>query len=106
MSDFGPRQPTGDDHPHQSTARLIGTYHQQQLRKLLHKLRAGFDRLDDGVIDAFDLDEMIQHYERSTGELRRFCGSSGPEREQAAVTLEAMRARGEEPDWWAAGATA
>jgi hypothetical protein len=104
MTDFGARRPTGGEQPHVSAVRLIGTYHQTELRKLQRRLREGFDRVDDGLIDEFDLDEMIRHYERSTAELRRFCGQSGSEREQAAANLEGLRARGEEPDWWALGA--
>lgn len=104
MTEIGPRIPTSGDGKHQSAARLIGTYHREQLRALLGHLRTAFDRLDGGTIDEFDLDEMIRHYERSTAKLRNFCGSSGAEREEAARNLEALRASGEEPNWWDVGA--
>jgi hypothetical protein len=83
---------------------LIGAYHQEQLRDLLEHVRAGFVRLDAGEIDEFDLDDLIHHYKRSATELWKFCGSSGGQWLQAARMLEYLRERGEEPDWWEAGA--
>lgn len=83
---------------------LIGAYHQEQLRSLLEHVRAGFVRLDAGEIDEFDLDDLIHHYKRSATELWKFCGSSGGQWLQPARMLEYLRERGEEPDWWEAGA--
>jgi hypothetical protein len=83
---------------------LIGAYHQEQLRGLLERVRAGFVRLDAGEIDEFDLDELIHHYKRSATELWKFCGSSGGQWLQTARMLEFSRERGEEPNWWEAGA--
>jgi hypothetical protein len=82
----------------------IGRYHEEQLRLLLERLREGFARLDAGEIDAFELDELIHRYKRSSRELWKFCGQSGSGWLTAARTLEYLREQGEElPDWWAAG---
>ena len=83
---------------------LIAAYHQTQLRALLDHVRAGFDRLDAGDIDEFDLDNLIHRYERSATELWKFCGSSGGQWQQAAHTLTYFREHGDEPDWWEMGA--
>ncbi|MGA8724604.1 MAG: hypothetical protein WB565_06150 [Acidimicrobiales bacterium] len=83
---------------------LIGAYHQDQLRGLLEHVRAGFVRLDAHEIDEFDLDDLIHHYKRSATELWKFCGSSGGQWLQAARKLGYLRERGEEPNWWEAGA--
>lgn len=83
---------------------LIGAYHREQLRGLLEHVRAGFVRLDADEIDEFDLDDLIHHYKRSATELWKFCGSSGGQWLQAAWMLGYLRERGEEPDWWEAGA--
>jgi hypothetical protein len=82
---------------------MIGSYHQAQLASLLGHVREGLGELDRGRIDAFDVDEIIRHYIRSAAALWQFCGSSGAERQHAAIRLGDMRARGAEPDWWAAG---
>jgi hypothetical protein len=38
------------------------------------------------------------------GELWRFCGLSGGQRERAARMLAFLREQGDEPDWWETGA--
>lgn len=83
---------------------MIGTYHQTQLRILLEHVREGFVRFDQGEIDEFELDLVIFHYKRSAAELWKFCGSGGAQTLQAARGLAYSRERGEEPDWWEAGA--
>jgi hypothetical protein len=83
---------------------LIGTYHQEQLRIQLEHVREGFVRFDQGEIDEFELDRVIFYYKRSAAELWKFCGSGGGQSLQAARALANMRERGEEPDWWEAGA--
>jgi hypothetical protein len=83
---------------------LIGTYHEEQLRALLEHVREGFERLDAGEIDPFELDDLIHHYKRSARQLWMFCGSTGSQWERAARTLEYLRDSDEEPDWWQAGA--
>ena len=80
---------------------LVGEYHERELLTLLERVREGFARLDAGEIDAFDLDELIHRYKRSTKELWKFCNLSRPE--TAAWMLEDAREQGEEVDWWAAG---
>ena len=83
---------------------LIGRYHDQQLKLLLDHVRGGFEKLDRGEIDPFELDELIHRYKRSAQKLWSFCGSSGSGWEAAAITIQSLRERGEdEPDWWAAG---
>ena len=82
---------------------LISSYHKEQLRLLLERVRTGLGRLDAGEIDEFELDDLIYHYKRSAAELWKFCGSTGSRVEQAASTLSYLRDRGEEPDWWERG---
>lgn len=84
--------------------KTIAAYHDAQLRALLAHVREGFEQLDAGAIDAFDLDDLIHRYTRSARELWKFCGSSGSQWEHAAKMLEFLREQGEEPDWWQASA--
>ena len=58
----------------------IGAYHEAQLRLLLDRVRDGFNRLDTGEIDAFELAELIHRYKRSARELWKFCGQTGSDR--------------------------
>jgi hypothetical protein len=82
----------------------IVSYHEQELMLLLERVRAGFARLDAGEIDAFDLDDLIHRYKRSTRELWKFCGQTSSDRVRAARMLEYWHEQGEEPpDWWEAG---
>lgn len=84
--------------------KLIASYHHTELRALLEHVRNGFAMLDAGEIDEFDLDDLIHRYKCSATELSMFCGSSGGQWEQAASVVQYLRERGEEPDWWEAGA--
>lgn len=80
---------------------LIATYHQQQLRALLERVRDGFAQLDAGEINEFELDDLIHRYKRAAAELWKFCGSTGGQWLQAASALTYLREQGDEPDWWA-----
>ena len=100
----GGHKVSGERARRREARRLIGAYHEQQLRLLLERVRDGFARLDAGEIDVFELDDIIHHYKRSARELWKFCGSSGSEWLRAARTLEFLQEQGEElSDWWAAG---
>jgi hypothetical protein len=84
--------------------RMVGEYHEQQLRLLLDHVGDGFVRLDAGEIDPFDLDDLIHQCKRAAQELCSFCGSGGGAWERAALLLEWEREQGEpETDWWEAG---
>lgn len=98
------REIEGERARRRAARELIGRYHEEQLRLLLDHVREGFEKLDRGEIDPFDLDELIHRYKRSGQKLWSFCGSSGSAWEQAALTVEWWREHAEEePDWWAAG---
>ncbi len=80
---------------------IVGAYHQEQLRRLLEHVRAGFDQLDAGGIDEFELDDLIHRYKRAAKHLWVFCESSGGQFLPTAAALQSIRDRGEERDWWA-----
>jgi hypothetical protein len=48
---------------------MLARYHEEQLRSLLEHVREGFQKLDDGEIDPFELDDLIHHYKRSAQKL-------------------------------------
>ncbi|MBA2283183.1 MAG: hypothetical protein M3527_05745 [Actinomycetota bacterium] len=80
---------------------MIAAYHREELRSLLEHVRDGFEQLDKGEIDEFELDDLVHRYKRAAGDLWRFCGSSGGQWQQAANALAYRRERGHAPDWWA-----
>jgi len=82
---------------------IVVKYHEEQLLKLLEHVREGFRKLDAGEMDAFDLDELIHRYKRSTKELWKFCQISGIRAERSASALAWLRENDDEPDWWEAG---
>jgi hypothetical protein len=82
----------------------VGAYHEAQLAALLEHVRDGITRHDAGEIDAFELDELIHHYKRSTQKLWTFCVGTGRHVESAAKTIDFWTAEGDLPDWWEIGA--
>ncbi|MGH9223287.1 MAG: hypothetical protein ACRD2W_05785 [Acidimicrobiales bacterium] len=78
----------------------VAAYHQAELRALLERVREGFEFLDAGEIDEFELDDLIHRYKTAATELWKFCGSTGGQWLQAAGTLKYWSELGEEPDWW------
>jgi hypothetical protein len=78
----------------------VGAYHEAELEKLIERVRDGIDCYDAGEIDAFELDDLIHRYKRSTQKLWSFCTGSGGQVEMAARTLEWLREQGELPNWW------
>jgi hypothetical protein len=95
---------SGDKAKRRQAQVVVGEYHQQQLRILLEHVRDGFAHLDAGAIDEFELDDLIHRYKRAAKHLWLFCGSTGAHMLHAAGAIEAMRARGEDRDWWAESA--
>jgi hypothetical protein len=88
---------------HREAVEIVVKYHEEQLLKLLEHVREGFRKLDTGEIDAFELDELIHRYKRSTKELWKFCQITGSDAERSARTLAWLRENEDEPDWWEAG---
>jgi len=81
---------------------FVASYHQEELRRLLDKVRDGFARLDAGEINEFDLDELIHRYKKAATRLWAFCGSSGSQWQRAAAAIQYRNDQGEPPrDWWA-----
>jgi hypothetical protein len=95
----------GDKAERRAARELVGNYHEAELAGLLDHVREGFRRYDAGELGAFELDELIHRYKRSTRELWKFCVGTGGHVLMMARVLEDMRARGELPDWWEAGRT-
>jgi len=98
------KERAGEKAERQAARELIAGYHQEQLHRLLERVRDGFVQLDSGEIDVFELDDLVHRYKRAAAELWKFCGSSGGQWLQAANMLAYLRERGEEPDWWARSA--
>lgn len=78
----------------------VGAYHEAQLANLLAHVRDGFDAYESRHIDAFELDDVIHHYQRAARKLYNFCVGSGIQVEMAARTLDWLESEGNEPDWW------
>jgi hypothetical protein len=95
----------GDKAERRAARERVGSYHETELARLLERVREGFARFDAGELDAFELDDLIHRYKRSTRELWKFCSVSGGHAVTVARMLEDMGARDELPDWWDAGRT-
>ena len=75
-------------------------YHEARLAELLEHVRSALVAYDTGKLDAFAVDGVIHRYQRAARELWKFCAVSGAQVETAARTLQYLKERGEEPDWW------
>jgi hypothetical protein len=94
----GPKEQRRDD------LALVTSYHEAQLAKLLERVQEGFRRFEAGEISAFELDDLIHHYERAARELWKFCGDlSGSRVRFTARTLEELGEDADSMDWWERG---
>ena len=78
---------------------IVGEYHRQQLGMLLEHVRESLERLDRGEIDLFEVDELIERYQRAARKLWAFCGSraqigSGPPARLSSCARTARRTTG------------
>ena len=80
------------DDPGSARGAEVEAYHEAELGKLLARVREAISRYDADAIDAWELDDVIRHYQRATQKLSAYCSGS-----------EAMRADGSDHDWWEAG---
>ena len=86
---------------------LVAAYHEARLGELVDHVAAAVDRFRAGEQDAFDVDEVLHHYQRAARELWKFCwlAGAGAGVERTARLLRDMAAEGESVDWWQLGAT-
>jgi hypothetical protein len=96
-------RPTSSKAERRAARAAVGAYHEQELARLIDRVREGLARFDAGKIDAFELDELIHHYKRATQKLWSFCTGSGSHVEMTARTLEWLREHDDLPDWWEQG---
>ena len=97
----GTRPQAGPSKAERRAARAaVGAYHEAELARLIDHVREGLERYDAGEIDAFELDELIDHYKRATQKLWCFFTGGGAHVYSTAKTLERLRDQGELPDWW------
>ena len=97
-----PTDPLSNDKARRREPReLVATYHRQELRSLIERVREGLAQLDAGNIDEFELDDLIHRYKQVAGDLWKFCGVTGTQVLQASNAIAFQRERGEQIDWWA-----
>lgn len=88
---------------HREAREKVVKYHEEELLKLLEHVRDGLRKLDAGEIDAFDLDELIHRYKRSTKELWKFCQLHVAAVQRSPNALAWFCEHSDELDWWEAG---
>jgi hypothetical protein len=86
-----------------AAATLVSAYHEARLNELIARVAEAVDRHRAGELDAFEVDQVIHHYQRAARKLWTFCGQSGTEVELAADTIRRMAEDGVTVDWWERG---
>jgi hypothetical protein len=98
------RSAAGPKEQRRADLALVTSYHEAQLAKLLERVQEGFRRFEAAEISAFELDDLIHHYERGARELWKFCGDlSGSRVRFTARTLEELGEDADSMDWWERG---
>ncbi len=84
---------------------LVASYHETQLAIVLEHVAAAIDAHRVGLLDVYDVDEVIHQYHRAARELWKFCwsGGAGAHIEIVARLIE-QPIDGEDVDWWQCGA--
>ena len=83
----------------------IAAYHQARLDELVTRVAAAVDGWREGSQDAYDVDEILHHYQRAARELWKFCwGTGGGHVELVADQIHRLADNHEVIDWWERGA--
>lgn len=104
---FSPPIPRGltDTKAGRRAARVfIDEYHETQLTDLIDRLRQALVRFEANEMSAFEFDDVVYRYTRASRELWKFCVGTGGHVLHTARMLEFYEFRGDQPDWWEAGA--
>lgn len=97
----------GDKAQRRAAREQVAAYHQSSLDALVERVAAAIDDWRAGSRDAYDVDEVVHHYQRAARELWKFCwGTGGGGRvEWIAADLERFGENSHVIDWWERGAT-
>ena len=91
---------SGERAARRAAAEVVGSYHEQELGKLLEHVREALARWDADEIDAFEVDSVIHRYKECARRLWNFCTVGGSQLERLASEIERMQAEGDSIDWW------
>jgi hypothetical protein len=84
----------------------VAAYHQARLDELVGHIAAAVDGWRAGSMDAYDVDQVLHHYQRAARELWKFCWGTGGggHVELIAAHLHRLAEGNQVIDWWERGA--
>lgn len=86
-----------------AAAALVAGYHEARLNELVAHVADAVERHRAGELDAFEVDEVLHHYQRAARRLRTFCDQSGAQVELTAYAIRRMAEDDVTIDWWERG---
>ena len=98
--DISTTQPPGlSKHQGREARRRVEVYHRQKLAELMEDVRRALDTFENGYIDAFELDYVIQTYCKQSKELFNFINTYYPSNAKLPTLLVWIddEARGQRP---------
>lgn len=96
----------GDKAARRAARQQVAAYHQACLDELVGHVAAAIDDWRAGSADAYDVDEVLHHYQRAARELWKFCwgAGGGGHVELIAAHLQGLAEDDQVIDWWERGA--
>jgi hypothetical protein len=96
----------GDKAARRAAREQVAAYHQARLDELVEHVAAVVDDWRAGSVDAYDVDEVLHHYQRAARELWKFCWGTGGggHVELIAAHLHRLAEDDQVIDWWERGA--
>jgi hypothetical protein len=96
----------GDKAARRAAREQVAAYHQARLDELVEHVATAVDDWRAGSVDAYDVDEVLHHYQRAARELWKFCWGTGGGGHVELIVAHLHRLAEDDQviDWWERGA--
>jgi hypothetical protein len=96
----------GDKAARRAARQQVAAYHQARLEELVGQVAAAVDGWRAGSLDAYEMDQVLHHYQGAARELWKFCwgAGGGGHVELIAAHLQRLTEDDQVIDWWERGA--
>jgi hypothetical protein len=101
----GYRLGVGDKAARGAARQRVAAYHQARLEELVGHVAVAVDGWRAGSLDAYEVDQVLHHYQGAARELWKFCWATGggAHVELIAAHLQRLAEDDQVIDWWERG---